>query len=452
MRSLILSALWCGFCLQIIPVQGAEPLRVGLFDIDVSPPVGSPLAYDPCTGIQDPLRGRGVVIRGAGEPVVLCALDWIGVANSAHDQFRQAVAAAAGTSPERVAIHVLHQHDAPICDFDADQLLAQQGINQQQYDTGFNREVLRRLATAVSTAAQEAKPVTHVGIGQGIVEKVASNRRVMGPDGKVAHVRWTATTDPEVRAAPVGTIDPMVKMVSFWNEQKPVVTLTYYATHPQSYYRTGKATSDFPGLARDQRDAAIGVKHVHFNGAGGNIGAGKWNDGSPANRQVLADRVADGMRLAWENTKRYPVTADDLRWRRVAVRLPMAAHLTEDRLRETLADKTASFVARTGAASDLAWLLYCRAGHETDVTCLQLGPARILHLPGELFVEYQLAAQKLNPDQFVATAAYGQYGPGYIGTEIAYSQGGYETEPRSSRVAPATEQVLMQAIKQVLAE
>ena len=34
--------------------------------------------------------------------------------------------------------------------------------------------------------------------------------------------------------------------------------------------------------------------HVHFNGAGGNIGAGKWNDGATENRLVLADRLAAG--------------------------------------------------------------------------------------------------------------------------------------------------------------
>ena len=57
-------------------------------------------------------------------------------------------------------------------------------------------------------------------------------------------------------------------------------------------------------------------------------------------------------------------------------------------------------------------------------------------MPGELFVEYQLAAQKFRPDLFVAMAAYGDYAPGYIGTEIAYPQGGYETGPRASLVAP----------------
>ena len=70
-------------------------------------------------------------------------------------------------------------------------------------------------------------------------------------------------------------------------------------------------------------------------------------------------------------------------------------------------------------------------------------------MPGELFVEYQLAAQKMRPNDFIAMAAYGDYGPGYIGTEIAYGQGGYETG-RVSRVAPQVEGTLMDAMEQLL--
>ena len=101
-------------------------------------------------------------------------------------------------------------------------------------------------------------------------------------------------------------------------------------------------------------------------------------------------------------------------------------------------------------AAKLAWLRRCQAGHRIDVACLRLGRARILHLPGELFVEYQLAAKAERKDLFVAMAAYGDYAPGYIGTAIAYDQGGYETSPSSSNVAPEVEGVLLTAIRKLL--
>ena len=85
-----------------------------------------------------------------------------------------------------------------------------------------------------------------------------------------------------------------------------------------------------------------------------------------------------------------------------------------------------------------------------DLCCLCLGRARVLHMPGELFVEYQLAAKQMRQDLFVAMAAYGDYGPGYIGTAIAYEQGGYETGPRASSVAPGAEVVLLEAMRELL--
>ena len=64
-------------------------------------------------------------------------------------------------------------------------------------------------------------------------------------------------------------------------------------------------------------------------------------------------------------------------------------------------------------------------------------------MPGELFVEYQLAAQQMRPDLFVAMAAYGDYAPFYIGTEIGYLQRGYETSIEASLVGPGSEAVLV---------
>lgn len=427
-----------------------EPLRVGVFDADASPPVGSPLAYDPCDGVEDPLSCRGVVLLGAGEPIVLCAIDWIGISNGGQTVFREQLAAAAGTRPERVAVHALHQHDAPRCDFSAEALLSEHGLSGVGFDPAFARDVVRRTASAVREAASRAVPVTHLGLGVGIVEKVASNRRIQGPDGKVIHVRWTATKDPEVRAFPAGTIDPELKMISFWADEKPIAALSYYATHPQSYYRTGLANPDFPGLARNARQEATGVPHVHFNGAGGNIGAGKWNDGAKENRQILANRVAEGMKQAWESTKKAPLSAADVAWKVERVVLPLGDHLNEDELARTVADEGAAPSARFNAAADLAWLRRCTNDDPIDIGCLTLNGARVLHMPGELFVEYQLAAAKQREDLFVAMAAYGEYAPGYIGTAIAYEEGGYETQPRSSTVSPEVEEVLMGAIRKLL--
>lgn len=434
------------------PPAVTPALRLALFDVDATPPIGSRLAYDPVTNSWDlGLRARGLVILGADDPIVLCALDWIGIGNEGHDAFRQTLAQAAQTRPERVAVHCLHQHDAPDCDFGAENILLQAGVDPLNYQGDFAREVLRRLDHAVRQATRHPLPIHEIGLGQAEVHQVASNRRLLGPDGMVRAVRYTATTDPAQRAEPEGTIDPMVQLISFWSTNRPVAVLSYYAVHPQSYYRTGIPNPDFPGVARFLRQLAVpDALHIHFNGAGGNLGAGKYNDGSKENRRLLAERLADGMRRAWEATRRQPLGPGDVRWDFEPVLLPPTPHLVEDQLVAQLRGKNAAFFLSGGAAR-LAWLRRCQRNHPIEISCLTAGPARILHLPGELFVEYQLAAKRERPDRFVAMAAYGDYGPGYIGTRIAYDQGGYETSPTSSNVAPEVESVLMGAIRKLLA-
>jgi hypothetical protein len=154
------------------------------------------------------------------------------------------------------------------------------------------------------------------------------------------------------------------------------------------------------------------------------------------------------MKQALADTKKRPLAASDLGWETVPVKLPLAPHLQHETLLKDL--KTEPARGYVSKADQLAWVLRCKAGHAIDIACLRVGQARVLHMPGELFVEYQLAAKTMRPDLDVAMAAYGDYGPAYIGTAKAYAEGGYETSPRASNVAPEVEPILMDAMKRLL--
>ena len=91
-------------------------LKLARFDLDATPPLGHPLCggwIQPVVGVDDPLRFRGVVVLGVDQPIVLATLDWTGVLNDSHRLWIEAIAEAVGTSPERVALHCVHQHNAP---------------------------------------------------------------------------------------------------------------------------------------------------------------------------------------------------------------------------------------------------------------------------------------------------------------------------------------------------
>jgi len=428
---------------------GSPGLSLATFDVDATPPVGSQMAYGPVINTWDmSLRARGIVLRGAGQPIVLCSIDWIGLANESQDEFKRLLADAAGTIPERVAVHTVHQHDAPICDFGAEKFLIGAGLDPLSFESTFTRQVMHRLEEAIRASIKKAQPVSHIGLGEAPVFMVASNRRILGPDGRIRATRYTTCTDSALRAEPEGLIDPIVSLVSFWNDDKPIAVLSYYAVHPQSYYQTGLPNPDFPGIARFYRQLAVPqALHIHFNGAGGNLGAGKYNDGSHENRGILAERLADGMRRAWDATKREAITANEVTWAIEAVALPPAKYL--ESLNTDLKTKANDKIYISNSTSKIVWYNRCLEGKKIDIGCLSLGRARILYMPGELFVEYQLAAKSMRPDLFVAMAAYGDYGPEYICTDIAYEEGGYEASDASG-VTAGSEKILMVAIKNLL--
>jgi len=430
-----------------------KPLRISTFKVDATPPVGSPLcdgAVLPVQTVEDPLSARGLILLADGEPIVLCAVDWVGVGNAGYDAWRKALADAAGTSPHRVALHTLHQHDAPGCDFLAEKLLADAKFSGAMFNVEFARRTIDATAAAVRESLKNPRTVTHLGLGRAKVDRVAANRRVLGEDGKVKHVRWSFTDNAEARAAPEGDIDPWMQSVSFWDGDKPLVDVTYYATHPQSWHNRGAVSGDTIGLARAQRERETPeVTHIHFNGASGNVTVGKYYDGTRESRAELASRLADGMRASWKDVKRRPINAAEVGWRFEPVELPVSPWMVEKELQTTLADATKGSKERVRCAMDLAWMTRCKEKQPIDLSCLRLGTVYVLHMPAELFIEYQLAAQRMRPEDTVLMAAYGDYGAGYIGTEISYTQGGYETGI-ASRTAPQVEQVLMKGMQKLL--
>jgi hypothetical protein len=268
-----------------------------------------------------------------------------------------------------------------------------------------------------------ARRVTHVGTGQAKVEEVASNRRYLRADGRPAFDRMSATRDPAIREQPEGLIDPRLKTLSFWDGDRPVLALSGYATHPMSYYGRGGVSADFVGLARQRRQHDLpDVFQIYATGCSGNVTAGKFNDGSPANRPVLADRIHRAMVAAWAATERSPIERAEFRTTPLRLEPRDGPGFTVADLKERLATDPRPF-GQCLAALGLAWRARADAGHAIDVPVLHLGKAQLLVLPGESYVEYQLLAQRTRPDAFVVTLGYGEAGTGYIPTDRHFAEG-----------------------------
>lgn len=431
------------------PVRGAAtcptdcpPLRVATFTCDATPPLGGhPLIWDtPARTVEDPLWIKGLVLEQGKDRYVIAAVDWCGLCNGTHRLFRQKIAEAAGIDISCVAVQTVHQHTAPYTDGDACELLPRE-MASRYVDPQFLAALTDRLAAAVKGSLTKFEVVDRIGTGRAPVERVASNRRIITADG-VFHGRMSSAKDPALRALPEGTIDPLLRTVTLAKGDKPLVRLHFYATHPQSFYGDARVSADVPGFARERLQKKEGVFQIYFTGCAGDVAMGKYNDGSKEARAELADRLFAGMEAAVAATKYRPTGR--LLWRSLPVVLPLAsdAEKTTAADRAILADAKAAAVPRIAAACRQAF--FARVQEPLDLTCLRMDDLYLVYLPGECMVEFQRYAQEMKPAAFVAVAAYGDLGPGYICTEQAFREGGYE--PSASHVGPGAERVLKDAI------
>jgi len=408
----------------------AFALELAVFSADISPPLHQRVCVgfvSEFTEIEHPLLAKGIVLRDVTNVYVVCALDYEGLCNDSYDMFRMRIAEAAGTTTSRVAVQSLHQHTAPVFDANADRLLyaAQPMALKSGLDAA--ESAAASIAEQVKRAVGKLQPVSHVSFGMAKVDRVASNRRVTQPDGSIV-ARFSAA-DPGMSEAPEGLIDPWLRVITFYDHDRPLVRLHYYATHPQTS-GGGRVTYDVPGIARQRLEQETGIPQIYFTGCGGNVTMSKYNDGSMMARSDLADRLYDGMRRATtdcDEHERQPVSP--LRWRTKMVRLPLRAdsEFTAAAAREVAANADINFSERLRKAMLVAWIERVEADRPIEFSAWSVAKIDIVQLPGEPFVQFQLAAQKINPDRFVCIAGYGECAPWYLGEDRIYTdRGGFE--------------------------
>jgi hypothetical protein len=454
-RRALLGGLAAGAVWGSSTARAAEPERpweLFTFSADVTPLIGHPCmggGIAPVKSIADPLEAIGFVLRGGSliKPVVVVVVDWCEIRNDAYDRWRDVIAGTVGTDPLNVLVTAVHQHDAPIVDLTAEKLLEENQCTGRICNLAFNELVVNRVARAAGTALKKKpKRVTHVGMGRAKAERLASNRRYILADGSVSYGRTSASNDPQAHKADEGTIDPWVKVLSFWDEDTPLLALSSYAIHPMSHYGKGEVSADFVGAARRARQKGLpDVVQIYASGCSGNVTAGKYNDGAPERRAELAGRLEAAMAAAWKDTRREPLERASLRLQPLRFKAREDDGFTEADLKKRLADHEHPF-GQCLAAMGLSWRKRLASDEPIALPTLDLGPALLSIAPGETYVEYQLLAESLRPDKFVMTLGYGDAATGYIPTasQIAEHDGNLRDW---CWVDPSAEAVLTQGLK-----
>lgn len=457
------SGLWVGcahlllagvFWLAMNEPSSAQEFKIGHFQIDATIPMGHR-----CMGVLpqksksflDTLELHGLVLLGNEAPIVIVAIDWCEIRNKSYDQWRESLAKVARTEPERVLVSSLHQHDAPVIDAGAQDLLDRMGLQNELFDRDFHEDVLARAQEALKQAIEDATSITHIGYAESAVHQVASNRRVVDRERRVSFARGSSGgRETFFRETDEGLIDPMLRTISFWDRQRCLVEYHAYATHPMSYYGRGEVSSDFVGLARKKLARVDRSTHpIYASGCSGDVTAGKYNDGSPRAREELTERVFDAMVANRTTVNKVDAAAGwQFRSAELELRYTQAAALQKDVMELELQDSSLPVEKRILAAMGLAsWERSVQEKQPIDVPCVDFGIARLVLFPGETFVGFQHLAQGISGTVPVIPVGYGESWTGYVPTESAFEDGFAESW---LWVAPGSETRIERVLQKLL--
>ena len=414
-------------------------LKIAFDCIDVTPQYNGLIGFsvpEKKVPARDGLFARLFLLQDDEKSSLIISLDYGGLYCSAYDQWRKMLAEAVNIPENRVILHCMHQHDAPFVNIEATRYL------DLELDWSWFDIVKENVKNAAVALFDKLQVVDEIGWSETRVHGYAANRRVRMDDGSIA-VRYSRCHNQEVRNMPVGVIDPMLRTLGFYNDNGQLLAAwSFYASHPQVGNEGKRFSADAPGEAMMQLARRYpGVVNSFFNGCFGNITAGKYTSltDMDGNIKHFGKIIADAVELNLQSM--HKVKVESFSWERDVFEFPVR-HFSDEELQKR--HKTVQAALRAG--EDYGKLY----GEDYAVELLTVGDVKIIFVNGELFIEYQLFAQGLIPDEKLAVV--GNCGDTfyYIGTADALKDpAGYEVQS-FCRVMPEFEELFENSLKKLL--
>ena len=422
--------------------ENSPLLKIVTFKVDVTPPVGERLAYVFNEQIETPIYVSGIVLDDGKTRAIWISCDYLYLCGEIHVLWTDEIAKSAKVPRENIFLHSVHLHDTP---WMAPGYNPKEGEDWQMI---VNPEYCAKSLKDVSAAIAQAVAGHWQTVGKLLTSEtrlggLASSRRIYDETGRM-RPRLSGVNPPEVQALTTGKIDPILRTICFENtDGRRIVALHFYATHPMAAYQRSRVSTDVPGWALRrvaENDDSVDL-NIYFSGCGGDIAFGKYNlTGDLASIERLGTRLGDGILRNLKRLEEQPLGA--LTVKRVVFDVPFRAPIEPD--------------IHPALKGERRYLLETiDRWRKSTVARLSIGPK--VHLlsfePGEILVEYQLYAQSLIPEHFLAAASFGNGVYLYIPSRPDFEQNsGYETSNEACVVTPEIDNNLRKAIRQCLDE
>ncbi len=418
-------------------IKRGERLQAGLAKFVITPPLDIP-RWDarPFRGVYSDLYVRAVTLTTGSTTLAIALCDLLGLTRRYVLKVREIVARRHGLVPDHVMVCCTHSHETP------------DTVGAGFWDDTYMDMLVRRVADAISLAYSARQPA-RVGIGRGEARGLARSRRLKMRDGQVFTVRngmpSTWRVDPALIESE-GPIDPDLTILRLESlGGRPIGGLSNYACHPSVALLSPNISGDFLGHSMALMEKIVHGPFLCTNGAHANIDpTGFMPVWGPRDDQ-MAERLGmlfGGQLLTeWARTD---VTDQAILggWCR-EVTLPVKDEFI--RFMSSPQRLSEEFAQAQTHQPDVAEILRDRVVH-TEVQVLRINDLFLVGMPGEVFVEVALTLKRRYAGSRVCVLSEANDYVGYLPTEAAMAEGGYEVgEHLFARLAAETEQITLGA-------
>jgi hypothetical protein len=450
----------------------ANPLKAGSATSNITPWLGTaiPGGFRPryAEDVDDELLAKALVIDNGETRLAMVTCDLIAVTQKMADGVKARIAERCGIPPEHVMVNATHTHTAASV---ADLL----GVKE---DAEYTDWAPMKIADAVELAARRLRPA-RIGFASVDEGRISFHRRWHMKDGTVQMNPGVGRPD---LIRPVGPIDPELAMMYVeGTDGTPISAVANFSLHYVGTDNGGAISADYFGHFFRLMRRYLGETCVPllWNAASGQInnidysGRTKWTARGHQQARKMANVLAGHMiteiqfmemretlelsgALGVLEFPRKPITPEDLA---TAEKILAALVGTYDKY----TTGPFSWVVGQPIPKDRVdiYALECQRLAKlprkltAPVQVLRLGEARIVALPGEIFVEIGLdiKSKVAAKPTFLVSLANGYIG--YVCTDEALKEhGGYETWAAMSSLggvgtAPAMESLVISLMRQL---
>lgn len=435
-------------------------LKVGYARLDVTPPLGSPLAgyyyHRISDGVLDPIELVALAAHDGENTVLIITGDFLGIMEEWATEIRMMISEETGVKADHVYIQALHQHTSVRIGYKTpryDKTEIGKFTDEAYYD------ILYRKFVDVSKMAMDDMCEAEMSVAeQKTAEDISFVRRYRMKDGSVRTNPGRKNVD--LVECPMGEADNMVRLVRFKREGAKDIALVNFSTHPDVIGGT-KFSADWPGFVRRMTEADIPNVHCilvngaqgdtnHVNLLGASSGLSRY-DRSARMGRIITDTVID----IWDKTEKREASkvSGQIQVKYIPTNTSRIDEIERCKqlkkeyeegtfIPESMAERADIF--RAAALYDQTLF------QKVLISVINIGEVAFIGFGGEPFTQYATDAREVAPERFVITTCNTNGNAGYLPTKEAFEEGGYEGKGTTFTIGLVD--ALQQAIREMLSD